>query len=458
MTDYTHPAPDPCKPTTPPPTGDKKCPPLEAPKAPDLPKPKDCPQPCECPTLPGGGPTDCLDVLITCQTKLVSQADRAKKFADELTEFKGKVASAQADYTQARYQALLKIWNEQEKLIADLVHKLVCAVPCWECVLECILCPKLTQIRRLEDELNGTGPLTTQVYSLLDLQCWHQRNVSQMEARAQRIKGVLSAWEKPSATLGDVLDKNGKLIEDTQKIIATDSAKALYDIFMTLLPRYWAIRPRKLPLSDEGKFLQGFVKICKCDDGTPDECCGPDVGVVSLRTRLLGASLPYIVAPADLPIIICCILTERLAPASNQLADAQAELKATTDLIAQVTKDVADKTKNIEASFKAELGNPIDCNKYRKKDPTPTPPAPPPRGYQGDPPPPPPPHGGYQGDPPPPPPPHGGYQGDPPPPPPPPPHGGYQGDPPPPPPPPQRGYQGEAPPDRCQGNTNQQAR
>lgn len=485
MTDYAHPTPDPCKPTTPPPppNGDKKCAPLaEPPKAPDLPKPKDCPQPCECPTPPGGTPTDCLGKLIEGQTKLVTQADRAKKFVEELTELQKKVASAQADYTQVRYQALLKIWQDQDKLIADLVQKLICAVPCWECLLECRLCPELTEIRRLEDKLYGTGDLTKQVYSLIDLQFWHQRNVTQMNARVERIKGVLSAWEKPSATLGDVLDKNGKLIEDTQKIIATDSAKAVYDVFMTLLPRHWAIRPRKVASSVPDRFF----KICKCDDGTPDDCCGPDLGIVSLRNRLLGP-LPYIVVPADLSIIICCILIERLAPASDQLAAAQAELDATTRLIEQVKADITDKTKNIEAGFKAELGNPIDCSQYKKKEPPPaaaTPPpqtgyqggppptAPPGRGYQGDAPPPAPPHTGYQGDAPLPAPPGRGYQGDAPPPAP--PHTGYQGDAPPtappgrgyqgdPPPaaPPGRGYQGDAPPappDRCQGDTNQQAR
>jgi hypothetical protein len=66
--------------------------------------------------------------------------------------------------------------------------------------------------------------------------------MAQMQARVDRIKLVLTAWENPSSTLGDVLDKNKKLIEDTEAIIAKDSAKAVYDVFMTLLPRHWAIR------------------------------------------------------------------------------------------------------------------------------------------------------------------------------------------------------------------------
>lgn len=34
---------------------------------------------------------------------IVKKAERAKAFADELTEIQGKVNSAQADYTQARF-------------------------------------------------------------------------------------------------------------------------------------------------------------------------------------------------------------------------------------------------------------------------------------------------------------------------------------------------------------------
>jgi hypothetical protein len=344
----------------------------EAPQAPELPEPKNCPQPCDCPTPPGGPASDCLEKLIADQSKVVTQADRAKALVEELTAIQAKVASAKVEYTQARYTDLKKLWEDQDKLIADLTDKLKCTVDCWECLLECRLCPQLYQIQTLEDRLNGTGELTDKVYSLLDLQFWHQRTVTQMQARVDRIKGVLAAWEKPSATLGDVLDGNRKLVADLPAVLGADPAKAIYDIFMTLLPRHWAIRPR----GAASKIKERFIEVCTCHEGTPDDCCGPDLGAVALRERLSGP-LPYIVDPADFSAIICCILTERLKPASDQLAAAQAELAATTSEIGQTTKLIEERTAALEATFKAELGNPIECGPYKKKGSTETPPAPP---------------------------------------------------------------------------------
>jgi hypothetical protein len=390
MTDQAPPNAAPLKGTqTPPPCAPKKmCDDLPAaPTVPLVPERKDCDQPCNCPIPPGGPPLECLDTLIKDQSALVAGAERAKAFVEELTAIQGKVTSAQADYTQIRYSDLKKLWEKQDKLIADLTEKLRCCVDCWECLLECRLCPQLNEIRKLEDRLNGTGPLTDKVYSLFDLQFWHQRNVTQMKARVDRIKAVLAAWEKPSDTLGDVLDKNGKLVADLPAVLASDPAKAIYDLFMTLIPRHWTIRPRGGATS---LINEKFIKVCKCDDGTPDTCCGPDVGIVSLRERLVGP-LPYIVDPVDFPKIICCLTSERLEPASTQLAKAQAGLAATTAEIDQTKKRIEDQTAAIEAGFTAELGNPIDCTKYTKKEPVPppAPPAPAPTcpdgGPQGDP-------------------------------------------------------------------------
>ncbi|MEO8186104.1 MAG: hypothetical protein ABI580_01920 [Burkholderiaceae bacterium] len=352
----------------------------EPPTVKDPPKRPKCETKCACPTPPGGKPNDCLAESIRTQAELVTKAERAKALVEELTAFQGKLASAQADYTQARYTQLNKLWWEQDKLIAALTKKLECSVPCWECLLECRLCTLIEEIRALEDLLNGTeappnilngteAPPNSNypVYSLIDKQFWLQRNVTQLKARVDRINVVLGSWEKPSENLGDVLDKNGKLAADLPAVLAADPAKAIYDIFMTLVPRHWGIRPRDATSAIE----QQFIKVCVCDKGAEDVCCGPDVGLRSLRDRLVG-TLPYIVDPANLTEILCCLITERLVPASAQLADAEAKLAATTLEIEQAPGVIETKTAAIEAAFKAELGNPIDCGRYPKK------PSPPP--------------------------------------------------------------------------------
>ncbi len=388
------------------------------PTVPEIPEPGKCPERCDCPGLPGGKPQTCLDDLIRDQNIIVKKAERAKAFADELTEIQNKVKSAQADYTQTRFTDLRKTWKEQDGAIVELIRKLVCAVDCWECLLECRLCKQLGDIRRLEDRLNGppgndvkgTGQLTKEVHSLFDQQAWHERNVAQMTARMKRITDVLAAWEKPSGTLGDALEKNGNLIKESQSLIASDSAKVVYDVFMTLIPRHWAIRPQGPGVSKEWESCIDvkYTTICECpqtkpkqapsgegaaagqdsgqqacqedgkgkcqcDEGMPDDCCGPDVGILSLRQRLIGP-LPYLVDPAIFPAIICCLTSNRLSPASDQLAAAQANLAASTAEIELVRKQIVDKTAGIEANFREALSNPIECSKYtKKKAPTTTP-------------------------------------------------------------------------------------
>jgi hypothetical protein len=380
----------------------------ELPTIPELPARAACPPHCNCPTPPGGPQSSCLESLISAQNIIVRKAERSKAVVELLTSVQDQVASAQATYTSQRFVDLRKLWKDQDALIVELIRKLVCAVGCWECLLECRLCNQLVKIRTLEEQLHGAGPLTTEVYSLFDLLAWHQRNVAQVTATVKRITSVIEAWKDPSQSLGDVLDVNGALINDTQSIIATDPAKAVYDVFMTLIPQHWAIRPRDEGPKGEWKSAidPKYVNICECpptprppaptggdegkeqaqqtqqetekpseppkcscDDGDADICCGPDVGVLNLRQRLIGP-LPYIVAPAQFPDIMCCLTRERLLPASEQLATAEANLDNAAKAIELTTTEIADRIDGIAASFRAELVNPIDCSKYTKLPPT----------------------------------------------------------------------------------------
>jgi hypothetical protein len=387
------------------------CQPLPVPPdpPPELPERPECTWHCECPKDPGSDPPTCLADEISKQSAIVAAAERAKVYVDELTAIQGKMTSALVDYTDTRYADLKKRWGEQHTAITELIRKVVCAVHCWECLLECRVCKQLVKIRALEDTLNGSSDqvdglgLPEKVDSLYDLQFWHERSVAKIQARMDRIQKVLAAWEKPSDTLGDALDKNAKLIEDIAKIIATDPAKAVYDLFMTLIQRHWAIRPRDVAVGkDYESFATQYVTICechkaeappttsrtsnqnqnqnqnqdqascpaptptedcKCEEGLPDDCCGPDVGVLSLRQRLIGP-LPYIVAPQLFPGIICCLTTNRLTPASDLLAAAQAQLAVTKTRVEQTIKEIADKTAAIATAFAAGLPTPFDCAPY----------------------------------------------------------------------------------------------
>lgn len=364
------------------------------PEVPEIPERDPCTHHCECPPDPSGPPADCFDKVIQDQNSIVKKAERAKALVEELTALQAKVTSAQADYTQDRYNELKNLWGEQDKSINELIRKVVCAVGCWECLLACRLCNRLTEVRKLEEELNGPGDLDKngmglpkEVNSLYDRQYWYQRSVANMQSRVDRIKRVLAAWEKPSDTLGEVLEKNGKLIEDLQKIIATDPLKAVFDLFMTLLPRHWAIRPRDVNSAIDKKYFQicecheeppaegcdqqtettPKEKKCKCDEGTPDDCCGPDAGVLNLRQRLIGP-LPYLVDPKKFSEVVCCLTKYRLTPASDLLAAAQAELAAVTAEIDQAKKTLEQTTTSvIEAAFRAGLPTPFDCAPYESK-------------------------------------------------------------------------------------------
>ena len=180
---------------------------------------------------------------------------------------------------------------------------------CWECLLECRLCPQLIEIRALEEQPERRpAMLTDKVYSLLDLQFWHQRNVANMQARVDRIKGVLAAWEKPSDTLGDVLEKNGKLIEDMPKIIATDPAKAVYDTLHdadAAALGHSAARAAELTPIDE---VDKFIKICECRRGqTPDDVLRAGCRRLEPAQRLVRTAAVPSWIRRSFSGIICCL-------------------------------------------------------------------------------------------------------------------------------------------------------
>jgi hypothetical protein len=343
-------------------TRSRKCDPLPTgPETPTLPPIESCEQPCCCPRPPGilGS---CLDDLITKQVEQIAAAEYAKASKADLEDLLKKTNAARQDYSKTKYLELRDRWDKEDAALADLIAKLICAVPCWKCVIECEICTLLYAVHELDLKLNGDGQLTTQVYSLRDLGYWLGRNLEAKQAVVDRIKVVLAAWEKPAQTLDKILTDNAKAIDEIKKILATDSPGAIFALFAKVLPMHLAIAPR----GASSKIGAEYTALCCCYPGSPDDCCGPDVGVPSLLQELIGAQ-PYIVDPAKLFDIVCCIATERYLPAKDQLAQAAAELAKINAAIAKAKSDIDQKWASIAADFKANVANPINCDDYKSK-------------------------------------------------------------------------------------------
>jgi len=361
----------PCPPQPPP---KKRCPDLKAPpKTPELPKPKDCPVTCICPATPSSD-GNCISTLIEEQAKLLAQAERTKTFKADLEDLLKKTKAAKDEYTATKRKELVEDWQTADADIVDLMKKLVCSVPCWQCLIECRICWRLNDIRRQELRLNGDGTLTTQVYSLYDLQYWQTRNRDARREVFDRIRAVFTAWEKPATAIAKILTDNATLADTIRKNIGTDSATAVYDAFMTLIPRHLAIKPPEI----NSKIANEYIQLCECYVGMPDNCCGPNVGELSVRERLIGP-LPYLIKAEELDDMFCCLVLERYLPAKDALGTAEAALAATEAEIKRLKTEIEDRKKSLPADFKAGLTMPINCDDYKPKPkPTPTPgPTPP---------------------------------------------------------------------------------
>jgi hypothetical protein len=346
------------------------CKPLEAgPKPPHLPDPTPCVSSCCCPTKTGDPANTCIDKIIEKQSKAITEAERAKSFKADLEDLQKKAQLAKQDYTQEKYKDLVERWKKQDAEIVELIKKLICTVDCWWCVIECEICPLLDEIRAIDIKLNGSRvkdssarELTDKVFSLTDMRNWNERNRDAKKEVFDRIKEVLAAWEKPAVTLDKILMDNVKLVDDAKVNLANNPAAAVFAVFMKLVPMHLAIAPRDI----QSNIAPEYSNFCDCDNGFVDDCCGPDVGVWSIRQRLIGPQ-PFLINPDKFFDIICCLAEQRYLPAKDQLASAESELAKTETDIEKAKADYAEKRVSVEARFTASVTNPIDCSKYRRK-------------------------------------------------------------------------------------------
>lgn len=345
------------------PPGVDTCADLPTSTPPSLEPPPKCPRDpsCRYPEKPTSDP-NCLEKLIAKQAAEIAAAEKAKAFKTDLEALLGKAKTASQEYTRAKYEQLTKQWSEQDADIAELIRKLVCALPCWRCVIEAHVCPLLNELHYAEQWLYGDGTLYSEVHNLHDLQYWHTRNKEAKERRFNRIRGVLTAWEKPVQTIEKILNDNKTLIDTAGKLVGTDPGKAVYDVFLRLVPMHLAIAPPS-GSSWTTKIGKEYTQFCGCDTGTPDNCCGPDVGESSFRQRLIGPQ-PYLVDPNEYFKVICCLVEERYGPAKDALGKAEADWLTVDNDIKRFKAQIENGLKSFEKDAKGAVPSAIDCCDY----------------------------------------------------------------------------------------------
>jgi hypothetical protein len=358
-----HPADQPRKPGS-----GEPCAALPTTTPPTLPPPARCPPPdsdCWCPTTPSPPPS-CLEDLISKQASDIAAAEKAKLFKTDLEALLAKAKAATQEYTRDKYDALVKLWLQRDADLAELIRKLVCAVPCWRCIIDCYVCPMLNELHYAEVWLYGDGTQPSDVHNLYDLQAWHARDRDAKDRRLQRIRGVLGAWEKPAQSIEKILTDNKAAIEAANKSLGTEAGKVVYDVFLRLVPMHLAIAP---PVTAERttRIDREYTEFCGCDSGEPDDCCGPDVGTRSLRQRLIGPQ-PYLVDPNEYYKIICCLVEKRFAPAKEALAASEAA-GAAIDAQIKTNKALLENwTTSFDKTARAAIPSVIDCCDYRPRD------------------------------------------------------------------------------------------
>lgn len=368
-----HPAPLPHPPADPDDCKD----PTTWPKPPEVKPPKKCDSDldCTCPKPPGPDAPECLEKLISDQSTEISKGDKAKAFKADLEAFLAKAKTANQDYTPDKYKRLIKQWGDEDTAIAGLVRGLACYVPCWYCVIECYICPLFNDLRFAEQSVYGDGTHCADAHDLQDLLYWHTRDKDAKERTFNRIKNVLAAWEKPATTIEKALADNQTLIDAAGKVLGTEPGKAIYDVFLRLIPMHLAIAPPAGAIDPSTnkevrtRIDVKYTEFCKCALPTPpkDDCCGPNLGELTLLQRLIGPQ-PYLISPGDYFTMICC-LVKRYSATKTLLAEAEANVARYDNDVKKYKGQLDGFLKSFEKDAKARIPAVIDCCDYKSSKP-----------------------------------------------------------------------------------------
>ncbi len=338
---------------------------------PTLDPPQPCPPPdpsCKCPTPPGST-SNCLEDLIAKKTADTSALEKDGAFNKELDDLLKAAKTASQNYSRDKYEELIEKWIQEDLALVKLVQGLVCIVPCWRCIIDCFVCPLLNELRNAKKWLYDDGKLITTVNDLFDLQYWLTRDKEVKDQRVTRIKDVLNAWKTPSTTIEKTLNENKQLMDSLESFIKPPhGGKAVYDIFLFLIPRHLAIAPPATSLELTTRIDKKFTEFCPCDIAIPDDCCGPNVGDLTFRERLVGP-LPYLIDPNDYFKLICCLVEKRYAPATDALSKVDSQLTNVNAKIARYKAALGDTWKaDFEKNARAAIPSDIDCCDYEKHD------------------------------------------------------------------------------------------
>ncbi|MHB9833294.1 hypothetical protein Q8F57_000490 [Paraburkholderia terrae] len=334
-------------------------------------EPTQCPDhdpDCNCPAGPKSGP-NCLENLIAAQAAQISAAEKAKTFKTSLEALLGKANAATLDYTREKYDKLLKQWKEEDGQIEKLIRNFVCAVPCWRCIIECHICPLINKIRDAEQSLYAGAGFYTSVEKLAniyDYRYWLEQDAEAKRRRFERISNVLAAWEKPGPTIDKALSDNAKLISDLGALPGA-APKAVYDLFLRLIPLHLAISPPPSSADLKTKIAAQYTKFCCCDSKGTEMCCGVYVGEPTVRERLVGTQ-PFLIDPNAYLDLVCCLVSKRYTSAKDAFATATAELERVDDLIKRSKVIIDDGIKNLEKDAKNAIPAAVDCTQYKPVD------------------------------------------------------------------------------------------
>lgn len=297
--------------------------------------------------------SDCLDELIKEQSNAIASAEKLKPLKAELEAIQAKAKVTSQEYTQEKWEELVETWKERDCCIVQLIQDQLCLLPNWKCLIDCYLCPMLHDLYAAETLLGDLSidrpPVPTNLY---DLRYWAERNRFITQRQLLQVTDVLKVWEKPVVTIEKALADNSKLVQEINKAEKGD-ARVLFDIFFKLIPRHLAIAPTST-VAKTGIDKKFTSFCCSFDVETSDNCCGPNVGRLSLRERLIGP-MPYLIQPNGFTKMICCLSEKWYLPAMKNAASAEGLVVEVEEQIKRERTRIEKGLKDFEADAKNRL-------------------------------------------------------------------------------------------------------